>query len=206
MKKEKIYFKGYYGFSNLGDDIFCVTADYISNNIWKNKQPIFIGEKLPIVSNNAKTIEYKNRILRKITELFICLKSEYIIYFGGSTLSGKILGLKDLKYYLDRFSVFHQKLGSIGTSIGPFKTEEDYNSITKFLKKFNFIAVRDFSSLDIAKNIGLERKATFCFDIAILIKDVFPSLRMTKTKSKNGKIKLGISLCHYERYTGGVLI
>jgi hypothetical protein len=58
--KKSIYFKGYFGFKNLGDDIFCVTADYICNNIWENTRPIFIGRDLPLISNNALKMNIKN--------------------------------------------------------------------------------------------------------------------------------------------------
>lgn len=43
---KKIFFKGYYGFSNFGDDIFVLTADYITKK-YLNCQAIFIGEILP---------------------------------------------------------------------------------------------------------------------------------------------------------------
>ncbi len=52
--------------------------------------------------------------------------------------------------------------------------------------------------------MGITKQSSFCFDPAILIKDVYPSLKEKKNKVNN-KVKLGISLCHYERYVGGDL-
>lgn len=198
---KKIYFKGYYGFKNLGDDIFCVTADWICNHLWKESFPIFIGDSIPNISNNAKKIETKNRFYKKIWEIYICLKADHIIYFGGSVLS-KMSGYKDLKFYLNKFSIFNKKLGTIGTSIGPFRNTNDYDSIRDFLAKFNFIAVRDYSSLSTVGKMNIDNSTSFSFDSAIIIKDVFPSLNNKEIKSNTNKIKLAVSLCHYERYKG----
>jgi polysaccharide pyruvyl transferase WcaK-like protein len=202
--KKKIYFKGYYGFKNIGDDIFCIAADWLCNNLWKDKTQIFIGGRLPFVSNNAKKIEISNRFYKKIYEFFICIKVNYIIYFGGSLLSRRIFGFRDIKYYLEKYHIFYKKLGAIGISIGPFKNKDDYYSIKKFLSKFKFIAVRDYSSLKIAIEMNLKSKVSFCFDIALLITDIFPSLKKKKRGYKD-KVKIAVSLCHYERYNGGSL-
>ena len=61
MNKGTIYFKGYYGFKNLGDDIFTVTADWICNNLWTSYKPIFLGENLPNISSNAIKIKVNNK-------------------------------------------------------------------------------------------------------------------------------------------------
>ncbi|CAN7341667.1 polysaccharide pyruvyl transferase family protein [Paenibacillus sp. LjRoot56] len=197
---KKIYFKGYYGFKNLGDDIFCVTADWVCNNLWENVTPIFIGNNLPLVSKQAKKYQTNNSFLKKMYELVTCFKVNYIIYLGGSVLS-KISGIKDIKYHLSKYNFFNSKLGTIGTSIGPFKNENDYHAIKKLLKKFKFITVRDYSSLSIMEGMELETRPTFSFDTAILIDEVFPSLKTKKKKASNN-IKIAVSLCHYERYKG----
>lgn len=198
---KKIYFKGYYGFKNLGDDIFTVTADWICNNLWEGHKPIFLGESLPKVSDSAKKIEIRNTSMRRLYEIIICLMSKNIIYYGGSLFSGGISGLKDLKYYLNKFSVFYPKLGTIGTSIGPFKNNYDLMATNELLNKFKFISVRDYSSIEYAKDMGLEKTSNFCFDNAILIKDVYPKLS-NPVKLNNEKIRIAVSLCHYESYSG----
>ncbi|NLY78050.1 MAG: polysaccharide pyruvyl transferase family protein [Tissierellia bacterium] len=201
---KKIYFKGYYGYKNIGDDVFCVTADWICNNIWENVQAVFIGKDLPKLSNNAKVYSFNNGTIKRIFELINLIRMDKIIYFGGSLLHSRIRGLFDIKYYLNKYRFLYNKLGTIGTSVGPFKSQVDRDSIREFLKKFRFICVRDYSSLKILEEMGITEKASFCFDPAILINDVFPSLKVKKRK-KDDKIKLGISLCHYERYVGGDL-
>jgi len=201
---KKIYFYGYYGFRNIGDDVFCVVADWICSNIWKNTQGVFVGKDLPKLSNNVKTYSFKNEIAIKILKFINLFRTDKIIYFGGSSLHSKPRVLQDIQYYLDKFKFFDDKLGAIGISIGPFKSEGDRNSIKEFSKKFSFICVRDYESLKILEEMKVANKYSFCFDPAVLIKDVFPSLDVKKQKEHN-KIKLGISLCHYERYVGGDL-
>ena len=202
--KKRIYFKGYYGFKNIGDDIFCVTADWVCNRIWGNKKPIFIGKELPNLSNNSIKKNISNYWLRKLYEFIILFKSERIIYFGG-TLFSKVGGIKDIKYILSKFPIFHSKLGTIGTSIGPFKDEKDYESIKYFLSNFKFISVRDYSSLEMLNKMKLNTVASFSFDTAILIKEVYPALKTKRKKNEKNKLKIAISLCHYERYVSGDL-
>lgn len=206
MKKEKIvkkiYFKGYYGFQNVGDDIFCVTADWICNNHWKETQAIFIGDKLPMISDNSIEVNPKNRILRRIYEIYVCLAADAIIYFGGSVLS-KVSGWKDIKFYFEKLRIFNKKIGTIGTSIGPFLNEKEYNSIKKLLLKFQFISVRDYSSLELLERMNVSKAPNFSFDPAIIITDIYPSLK--KKKYEKNKIKIAVSLCRYERYKSGDL-
>ena len=203
MKKGKtIYFKGYYGFKNMGDDIFAVTADWLCNNIWEDGKAIFIGSDLPKLSTQAKIIKIKNPYLRKLYEYYLINQVDYIIYLGGS-LFGKFGNFMDIKHVFNKFSRFHSKLGTIGTSVGPFKNEQDFKAITGFLSKFNFVAVRDYSSIEIFKKSETKIPYSFSFDVAVLIDEVFPSLKQTKKKNSNGPKRLGVSLNHYERYGNG---
>ncbi|WHY00415.1 polysaccharide pyruvyl transferase family protein [Neobacillus sp. DY30] len=195
---KKIYFKGYYGYKNLGDDIFAVTAEWICNNLWNNCTPIIIGKDLPIISKGTKRIEIKNELLRRGVELVVCLFVHRIIYFGGSLFSGGGSGYKDLKFYLRKIPFLYKKTGAIGTSIGPFDSRNDYDLTRDLLNKFKFNSVRDYSSVQIADE--MEVKSSFCFDNAILIKEVYPKLKDQKRKSD--KIKIAISLCRYESYNG----
>jgi len=197
---KKVYFIGYYGYKNMGDDVFCAVADWICGNIWKNVEPVFIGKDLPKLSHRAKAYHVDN-ILKKILKSIYLIRADKIIYFGGSMLRYGIRGLSDARYYMNKYKFLYNKLGTIGTSIGPFKSQQDRESIKEFLKKFNFICVRDYESIKILEEMGIQKQYSFSFDPAILIKDVFPSLK-EKKKKKYDKVKLGVSLCHHERYVG----
>ncbi len=198
---KKIYFKGFYGYKNLGDDIFTVTSEWICENLWSKRKPIIIGKDLPKLSTRTKKIEIKNEFLRRIVELIVCVFAHRIIYFGGSLFTGGGSGYKDLKFYIRKVPSFSRKTGTIGTSVGPFESEDDYKLTKDLLKKFKFISVRDYSSKHILEEMNIrEDKQNFCFDNAILIKEVYPNLKINERK--NGKLKIAISLCHYERYKG----
>lgn len=201
---KKIYFYGYYGFKNIGDDVFCVVADWICNNIWENVKGVFVGQSLPKLSNHTETYSFYNENIVKIFKFINLFRADKIIYFGGSSLHSKPRGLIDIQRYLNKYEFFYNKLGAIGISIGPFKSKEDRNFIREFLKKFSFICVRDYESLKILEEIGISNKSSFCFDPAILISDVFPNLKEKRCR-EHKKVKLAISLCHYERYVGGDL-
>lgn len=203
-----VYFKGYYGFKNIGDDIFCITADWLCKEMLNDKKAIVIGENLPNLSSNIKKFNIKNYWLRKAFEFFLIFNSDYIIFFGGS-LFHRIGGIRDIKFILEKLPIFYRKLIAIGISIGPFKSQDDYESIKNFLSKFNNILVRDISSIEIIKDMKVNVKYSFSFDLAILINKVFPTLKLNSDNNlslnKREKIKIGVSLCHYERYVGGNL-
>jgi hypothetical protein len=56
---KRIFFKGHYGYKNVGDDSFVITADWICQNIWNDTIPYFIGIELPVIC--AKSIKYNTR-------------------------------------------------------------------------------------------------------------------------------------------------
>lgn len=201
-RKKKVYFKGYYGNRNLGDDVFVIVADWICNNLWKDVQPLFFGNDIPHVSQIALKHKRKKSLLGKIQELYICLKASNIIFLGGSVFTGYTFNKRGAQYFINKLSFLNKKVGTIGTSIGPFGTEEDYRFTEEFLSKFKFIAVRDYKSQKYALDMGIENKTSFCFDPAILINKLLPSTNEIKEK-KNNKLRIGVSLCHYERYVGG---
>lgn len=203
MNKKVIYFKGFYGYKNLGDDIFCVTADWLTNNLWQDKRAIIIGDNLPILSKKSLIINTKNRSLRKVLEILISLYVDNIIYFGGSVFHSKSNKFLDIKRIYS-YPKFANKISTIGTSIGPFKSQEDYNFICGFLNGFKFLTLRDESSIQIAKEMKL-KNSIFSFDIAILTDDVYPGLKVSK-EFNSEKIRIGVSLCHYERYVGGSIL
>lgn len=201
-KKKKVYFKGHYGFENLGDDIFTVAADWICNKLWKDVTPFFIGPKLPLLSNKSKKYEIQNPILKKLYEFFICLRVSNIIHFGGSVRVKLDGSIRDYKHFLYKFSYFHSKLSTIGTGLGPYTDKNTREVMKNYLSHFKFILVRGYSSISYLEDMKLGSKSAFCFDLAILIDEIYPKLKQKKAK-KYDRAKVGVSLCRYESFTKG---
>lgn len=178
----KIFFKGYYGFENIGDDIFVHIADWYIKNYNNQIQPIFIGRTLPYGINYIKT---KNKMEKNFYDLKYLIKSDYIIYWGGSTFT-RIGKVKDLKYYISKFNCISKKFLAYGISVGPFISQEKENAVLELLSKSNYVGVRDYESLKYSNNYR------FSFDMAILTPSVFP---VNKEEKQNRKWNIGINLC-----------
>lgn len=197
---KRTYVKGYYGYENLGDDIFVVTAEWVFKNIFITSSPIFLGENLPVLSKESNALRIKNMYLRKLVEICICLKANTILYYGGSLFTDGGKNILDIKYHFRKMKFPSKKFITIGTSIGPFKDKNDCVTTKELLGKFDVIAVRDYSSTKLLKKMNLEEKASFVFDNAILVNEVFKNLKKRELKYEKKLIKIGISLCRYETY------
>lgn len=75
---KKVYFKGYYGNKNLGDDVFTVTAAWICKNYWKNYVPIFIGKKLPVIEHQNIAVIEASGLKKRIIELYYAIISDKV--------------------------------------------------------------------------------------------------------------------------------
>jgi polysaccharide pyruvyl transferase WcaK-like protein len=160
----KIFFKGYYGFNNVGDDIFVHIAKWYCENINKEAQPLLVGEDLP------QGIQYRrasNNYKKNIIEILYLFQADYIIYWGGSTL-GNLNGYTNLKYWINKSRYLQKKFLAFGVSVGPFENQYNQNSILNLLSKSEYIGVRDYKSLEYSQNYK------FTFDLAILTPNVFP--------------------------------
>jgi polysaccharide pyruvyl transferase WcaK-like protein len=201
--KKNIYIKGYYGNKNIGDDVFVIIADWIFREPLKSLsiRPIFLGENLPIVSDHSKCLKRRNNLLSRIQEISLFYSVRSIVFFGGSLFTGHTFNKYGAQTFLYKAPFLNKKLLTIGTSIGPFGNDKDYTFTSNFLSGFEHIAVRDYSSLEFSKKMGLSYKTSFIFDLAILINKMLPP----KSKLSNFKKtkRIGVSLCHYERFVNG---
>lgn len=191
---KKIFFKGYYGFKNLGDDLYVNIAAYICQNFLK-VTPYFVGSNLPKLYFKAKTIQIKNRWICRCIELILCFRLDYIVFFGGSTL-----GWSNNKFHLqnviNEIPYLNHKVSTIGTSIIVTKDETNKYKLMKYLKKLQFIAVRDIKTKNYLEQMSLKPK--FSFDPAIILSDVFPEL--CKVKRKEGILGICVCLNREESY------
>lgn len=157
----KIFFKGYYGFENLGDDIFVHTIKWFANKYGYSDK--IHGYNLP---ENTEGKKVRNKIEKNLFDIYYALTCKRIIYWGGSTFE-KNSSITDLKYYLMRIKFLRKKLLAMGISIGPFKNEEEEKLLLEYIKDISYVGVRD------NKSLHYNNKFEFTFDLAILSPEIF---------------------------------
>jgi len=208
MKKNKILFVGYYGFKNTGDDMFGLISSWGADYYWDISQTSLLSKqgaysnRVPIKFALSKNKYFKGQyILENYYEIF---NSEYIIFAGGSILNSKPKGKTSPKNLIS-FLAKSQKLniGGIGVSLGPFKSDKDFEYIKEILQYFKFLVLRDKTSYNLALNMDLPYRPVLGADLAFLLPKFISlsdySINKNSNRLKNKKT-IGISLCHYERY------
>lgn len=168
----KIFFKGYYGFENLGDDIFVHTIKWFAN---KNGYSYKIhGYNLP---ENTKGKKVRNKIEKNLFDIYYALTCKRIIYWGGSTFE-KNSSKTDLKYYIMRIKFLRKKMLATGISIGPFKSTEEEKLLLDYIKDIDYVGVRD------KKSMSYDKSFEFTFDLAILTPQIFNIIEKEVNKKK----------------------
>ncbi len=204
MKKKKILFSGYYGFDNLGDDMFGLVSVWGAKKYWSNNNTALLSgkgaksENIDISFVLPSEQKYKiNRILKSYLEV---LKTNFLILSGGSILSARLnpFSPRGFMYLLSKVKLL--KVGAIGVSVGPFKSEDDYEYIKSVLKNFKFLVLRDKMSYNISCGMDLPYTPILAADLAFMLPRI-KGISLSKNKNNIKKI-IGISLCHYERYVG----
>ncbi len=204
MKKKKILFSGYYGFDNLGDDMFGLVSVWGAKKYWSNNNTALLSgkgaksENIDISFVLPSEQKYKiNRILKSYLEV---LKTNFLILSGGSILSARLnpFSPRGFMYLLSKVKLL--KVGAIGVSVGPFKSEDDYKYIKSVLKNFKFLVLRDKMSYNISCGMDLPYTPILAADLAFMLPRI-KGISLSKNKNNIKKI-IGISLCHYERYVG----
>lgn len=202
MIKNDILFTGYYGQLNTGDDAFVEVSAWGAKEIWKRDRVTFLGvnRRMPKIINSAdgypfsipKTYNFQQRLLLK--------NASYLVSAGGSTFQNPI-SPGSLKYQAALLAKKGGlKLGAIGVSVGPFASSKNELSNVEYLKHLSFLAVRDKRSYEYVKTLDLPYEPVESFDLAALLPDIY---RYDFSKTAADRKIIGISVCNYERYTGG---
>lgn len=185
----KVFFKGYYGFENLGDDIFVHVAKWYCEKYGIDY--LIHGKNLP---DGIKGKNVRNKVEKLMFDILYSCFSNQIIYWGGSTFE-RVSNKSDLKYWLNKFKMTRKKVSAFSISVGPFGDKKEEIKTIDFLKKINFVGVRDESSLKYYS------KANFTFDLAILAPTIFEKSFSDKSSEKLN-IAVNISKAiNYEEYT-----
>jgi polysaccharide pyruvyl transferase WcaK-like protein len=200
----KIVFEGYYGYKNTGDDAFVEVSSWGANKYWKCDENLFLAVNLPETISKTKLLgRQKFRGQNKFEILYHLITAKAFISSGGSTFEGIYPDYhpRNLSLIRKKFDK-NFKIGAIGVSIGPFISKNAEIKTIEYLKKLDFLSIRDNYSYEIAKSFNLPYVPINAFDLAALLPEIY------NEKSHNElfayeKVKiLGVSICYFERYRG----
>lgn len=200
---KKIFFNGYYGYSNAGDDSFIEVAAWGGKNIW-NVNSLFFHtpnhHKHPQIQHHATF--YKNFYFKgsyRLQKIYQLQTSKYFVSAGGSIFNRELPN-NDIKSIIKGLN--KKKItGAIAVSIGPFGSKKDETSIKRYLQSLNFLTVRDKRSLEACQAFDLPFEPVLAADLAALLPEIYKEKKFNKKKEK---VKcIGISYCKYETYING---
>jgi polysaccharide pyruvyl transferase WcaK-like protein len=202
-KTINVTFSGYYGMKNYGDDLFAITAIQGTNLYWSNIKtkilsPIIKGVNGPYAvpgwfpENVYADFGYIGKISRLGFTIENSLFADKYIFCGGSVFSSNSSGITNIlsRIYKKRNNFF----SAIGVSIGPFDSIASERKIKNFLKHFEYLALRDQLSFDIAKSFNLDCPIVQAGDLAGLIPDFYP-ITVHKNLEEPTIKKIGFSPC-----------
>ncbi len=163
LKKPKRYdvmISGYYGFDNSGDDSILKA---IVSNLRELKPDINI---LALSANPKETsalfgVDSIHRF--NIPLIRRKMKKTSLLISGGGSLIQDITSDKSLAYYISIINLAHRvgtKVMLYSNGIGPILNKRNYPKIRRALNKAECITLRENSSLDELKKIGVDNPKT----------------------------------------------
>lgn len=199
----KIFFNGYYGYSNTGDNAFIEVAAWGAKKHWKVENVFFHMPNHGVSPTiQSKATFYKDLHIKGsygIQKAYHLHTSKYFVSAGGSIFSG-IINKNNIKAEIQKLN--RKKVnGAVGVSIGPFKNNKDETSIKSYLQTLDFLAVRDKRSFELCKELDLPYRPILAADLAALLPKIYTN-KLTATPNDNIK-RVGISYCKYESYICG---
>jgi polysaccharide pyruvyl transferase WcaK-like protein len=206
----KAVFNGYYGMQNAGDDAFLEVAAWGARKYWGTTDTLFFSPELPQLQQPARSLNAFAGYGSFARALYEIAGADRFVSAGGSTFHSP-LHKTDLRTY----AAWKKRLrlpgqtGAIGISLGPYTSAEGERSIVRYLRSLDFLALRDQHSYELACSYQLPYAPVRAFDLAALLPDMLPApvasrgVGPAEAASVRDYPVVGVSLCHYERYTGG---
>lgn len=206
----KAVFNGYYGMQNAGDDAFLEVAAWGAQKYWGVDDCLFFSPALPQLQHRARALDAFVGYGSFGKALYELASADRFVSAGGSTFHSP-LHKTDLRTYAAWKKRLHLPglTGAIGISLGPYTSAEGERSIVRYLRSLDFLALRDQHSYELACSYQLPYAPVRAFDLAALLPDILPAATAAQLRGQDWRAAhpdhkiIGISLCHYERYTGG---
>lgn len=197
--RSQVIFTGYYGQRNTGDDAFVEVAAWGAEKYWRIKHYRFLARSgnLPIINRPAPGYPYSVPKTYRFQQARLIRKADYLVSAGGSTLHSQISRNRIKSIALKhRNRLSSLRLGAVGVSIGPFNSIADERDVIEYLKKLEFLTVRDRFSFDYASSLNLPYKPVNAFDLAALLPSIYGEAE--KSCNLGGRAVVGVSICPYE--------
>jgi polysaccharide pyruvyl transferase WcaK-like protein len=171
----RVGFGGYYGMSNYGDDLFGVASVLGARKFWPDYVPRIIGPRsigidaeYGALSRTPMRRYQGSGVVGKSVRLGVMLGNAFAVdryvFAGGSLFHSDTSRITDLVTKL--VGIRGVPVSAIGVSLGPFRSVQDEKRAKRYLKRMDFIAVRDRASLDVAKGLGLGESIEYTGDLA----------------------------------------
>lgn len=155
-KHGDILFSGYYGFGNMGDDsLLC--------SIIENLRAIDSDVRITALTKNPRKMQRKYGVKCvhrfNIFAVIYAMRHAKLLISGGGSLFQNNTSAKSLEYYIQIVKTARRMgLTSMvyANGIGPLYGEKSHEKVKKILREVDFISLREPSSFDFLREIGLE--------------------------------------------------
>ncbi len=155
---------GYYGFDNLGDEAVLLSIVNTLKAADKELEITVLSDK-PEATAARYGVKSVNR-----TGFFAVLKAVCgcdLLISGGGSLLQDVTSRASLVYYLAILLMgifFRRKVMVYGQGIGPLTNKTDIRMVSFVLRRVNIITLRDNSSLELLKRMGVEKNVRVTAD------------------------------------------
>jgi polysaccharide pyruvyl transferase WcaK-like protein len=198
----RVLLKGYYGFRNTGDDALLAASAWGARQAYgtdvaltavAGRIPVFPGSEL---TRAAYPAAGRLRGEARVRVWLEALKARAVVFGGGSVFhAGERLAQVET---LLRIAGRGPHLAA-GVSIGPFRSSADERACARVLRRLAFVGARDAESAALARSLAPDVQSRLTFDLAPLLLALGDGTPAPRAERRG----VGVSLCDYERFTGG---
>ena len=199
----KIIYHGYYGHRNPGDDAFMEAAAWGTQKYWGCTDHMFLSAgAAPKILTDIQYFSPHTSYTNFLKTIYKIFNADVFVSAGGSTFHSA-LKKTDVRTYakIKKRLIKKAVAGAIGISLGPYRNTEGEKNTIEYLKKLNFLALRDEYSYGLACSYNLPYQPVNAFDLAGLLPLIYTHETNNNVSAvANGEKIIGISICNYESY------
>lgn len=208
--RRRATFTGYYGMNNFGDDLFGIVCSAAARRYWDSDSKI-VGPPIrgcaascTMPSWYPTSIYGATGALGKASRLYSFARglsgSDVFVMGGGSVIGGAARSSFRERMMRSAHAAGRVKLAAVGVSIDPAANAEAEDAVANFLAHFDYIAVRDKRSYELAAKLGVAERAHLGRDLAgllPLVAAVSPDASGAAQRRSGEFIRVGVAPCNY---------